>query len=430
MFNFRNCSKSNSKKETKQYNLDIRHNEFMKKFEETKKSLPELKKKFVALANEYSIYKKKNKIDMTNNDIDRKFKLKKELKELRKRINSIENNEDVIKYYMKVGSVLHDYYEDKYNHKDESENDKHNEFIITKKVTKNEEDHPIRKKKFVQDNVIDYFNNRERTSTNTNESTNYKNVKMSNFIETKSGFQRANLLDDYLKKVDKSYNPKININSDCNKCSVCDMEMVLYPSQGFQICEKCGKQENIIIESDKPSFKDPPPEVAYFAYKRMNHFNECLAQFQGKESTEVPDEVFNKLILEIKKERIRNLANLNYNKIKQYLKKLKLNKYYEHIPHILNRINGLPPPVLSKQLEEKLRLMFKEIQSPFREECPKERKNFLSYSYVLYKFIELLGIDEYKQYFALLKDRDKLYETDKIWKGICKRLNWEFIRSI
>ena len=54
--------------------------------------------------------------------------------------------------------------------------------------------------------------------------------------------------------------------------------MVLYPSQGFQICEKCGKQENIIIESDKPSFKDPPPEVAYFAYKRMNHFNECLAR--------------------------------------------------------------------------------------------------------------------------------------------------------
>ena len=40
----------------------------------------------------------------------------------------------------------------------------------------------------------------------------------------------------------------------------------------------------------------------------MNHFNECLAQFQGKESTIVPQEVYDSLLLEIKKERIKNLA--------------------------------------------------------------------------------------------------------------------------
>ena len=33
--------------------------------------------------------------------------------------------------------------------------------------------------------------------------------------------------------------------------------------------------------------------------------------------------------------------------------------------------------LLSKKLEKKLRLMFKEIQIPFREVCPKNRKNFL-----------------------------------------------------
>ena len=155
-----------------------------------------------------------------------------------------------------------------------------------------------------------------------------------------------------------------------------------------------------------------------------------LAQFQAKESTEIPQEVYDKIILEIKKERIKNLAKLTNKKIRHYLKKLKLNKYYEHIPHILNRINKLPPPVMPKQLEEKLRIMFKEIQGPFMEVCPKSRKNFLSYAYVLHKFVELLGLDEYKSCFPLLKSREKLHQQDQIWKGICKILGWDFIRSI
>jgi len=50
----------------------------------------------------------------------------------------------------------------------------------------------------------------------------------------------------------------------------------LYPSDGLQICQKCGLQQNILIESDKPSFKDPPLEICYFSYKRINHFNELL----------------------------------------------------------------------------------------------------------------------------------------------------------
>ena len=50
--------------------------------------------------------------------------------------------------------------------------------------------------------------------------------------------------------------------------------MTLYPSDGIQICENCGNQQNILIESDKPSFKDPPLEVCYFSYKRINHYNE------------------------------------------------------------------------------------------------------------------------------------------------------------
>ena len=155
-----------------------------------------------------------------------------------------------------------------------------------------------------------------------------------------------------------------------------------------------------------------------------------LCQFQGKESTDIPAEVYNKIILEIKKERITNMVNITPQKIRQFLKKLHLNKYYEHTSHIINRLNGISPPVINKDIENQLRRMFKDIQSPFVKSCPKNRKNFLSYSYVLHKFVELLNMNELKEYFPLLKSREKLHQQDIIWKNICKILNWPFNKSI
>ena len=56
--------------------------------------------------------------------------------------------------------------------------------------------------------------------------------------------------------------------------------------------------------------------------------------------------------------------------------------------------------------------------------------NFLSYNYVMYKFFELLELDEYLTCFQLLKSRTKLHQQDQIWKNICKDLNWEYINSL
>lgn len=116
--------------------------------------------------------------------------------------------------------------------------------------------------------------------------------------------------------------------------------------------------------------------------------------------------------------------------MREILKKLDLNKYYDHVHHIISRINGLPPPKLSKELEEELKNMFRQIQEPFAECCPKYRINFLSYSYVIRKFLELLGEREYIQYFPLLKSREKLYHQDMVFKCICKKMKWKFYPSI
>ena len=183
---------------------------------------------------------------------------------------------------------------------------------------------------------------------------------------------------------------------------------------GKLICPSCGDEIFILVDSDKPSYKEPPREISYFAYKRINHFNEWLAQFQAKESTDIPKSVYDLIKTELKKESYIDIKNLKTNKIRNILKKLGLNKYYEHVPHIINRLSGKPAPIINRETEEKLRMMFKEIQAPWMKHCPNKRSNFLSYSYVLYKCLQLLEMDEFLPYFSLLKSREKLAEQDKI----------------
>ena len=158
-----------------------------------------------------------------------------------------------------------------------------------------------------------------------------------------------------------------------------------------------------------------------------------MAQFQAKETTEIPDDLYNEILVEIKKERIKNMAQITPEKMRVILRKIKRNDYYEHIPYIINQLNGLPPPIISAEVEEIIRNMFKEIQIPFEELRPTvvpKRKNFLSYNYVMYKFFELLELDEYLQCFQLLKSRNKLHQQDIIWKHICRALNWQYIPSL
>ena len=86
-------------------------------------------------------------------------------------------------------------------------------------------------------------------------------------------------------------------------------------------------------------------------------------------------------------------------------------------------------PVLP-DLTQNATVTFSASEVPFFKHCPDTRKNFLSYSYVLYKFCELLELDHLLQYFPLLKSREKLQQQDVIWKSICKDLEWEYIPSI
>ena len=360
--------------------IDARHNKFIKDFKNECNNKNNLKNELNILNNELFRYTTIKKTQMTDEDFERYLYLTTEAEDKDNQIDCITKQTDLIDYYLNNASILTKYYTSK------------------KKIANNEE-------------------------------INKNNVKNSKCFNKKTIIENVSLLDSYLLNNENNYMKhceQINLNI----CPNCNIEMMIYNIECIMECPTCGRINYIIIDSSKPNYKDPPPEVSYFAYKRINHFNEWLCQFQGKETTDIPEEVYNKIILEIKKERITNMALITPSKIRQYLKKLKLNKYYEHTTHIINRLNGISSPIIDKETENKLRRMFKDIQEPFMKVCPKDRKNFLSYSYVLHKFVELLQMNELKQYFPLLKSREKLHLQDIIWKDICQILEWPFYKSI
>ena len=246
------------------------------------------------------------------------------------------------------------------------------------------------------------------------------------------GLKRKDIFTDYLIEVEKKNiaKPQQRTMDVCKTCP--NSNIIHFHDTSDLVCDGCGAIVAALI-SEELTYREEQEtseKVVNYSYKRENHFNEWLSQFQAQEMTNIPNEVIEQLRSELKKMKIKNLEDITHAKIRGLLKKLRLNKYYEHVPYITNILNGIKPPSMPQELEEYLRIMFKDIQKPFDDNCPTERKNFLSYSYVLYKFCELLGEDEYLQYFPLLKSKEKLYQQDVIWKKICCDLQWEFIPTV
>ena len=259
---------------------------------------------------------------------------------------------------------------------------------------------------------------------------------MDTFVNASINTSKIDLYNEYITK----FNPElksITVNkTEKTVCAECQSDIFIFDYKiNCEICQKCGITTNLLFQTDNsiPVYTENIEQVIVFNYKRNNHFQECLNQLQAKENTTIPPKIIQQLTAEFKKYGITNPKMITSKLVKSYLKKLNYSKYYEHIPTIINDICGLPAPKLTNELEQQLKIMFDEIQQPFEKYshiiCPL-RKNFLNYNYVFYKMCELLSKDEFLNYFPLLKCREKLYEHDKIWKGICIDCKWEFIPTI
>ena len=363
--------------------IDEKHKELLNSFHRNKTTvIPEMKLKII---------EKKKKLAVTRK-IEEFMDLKDEILELQQNIKKLSSLKK--KYLMDNSKHIFNYFEEK---KDISEGGG-----------------------TVNVNVLNNFFNCNKVSSNESNDTN------------KSFSNSKNKYNAYWKNVNDEITVSNDFVSNDDVCRNCNKgELVPHEEEGILICnnKNCGIFVSYIIDSSKPTNKEPPNEVSYTAYIRLNHFKEILSQFQAKETTQIPEEVIDAIRNRIIKERITDTSTLTYDKMRDILRKLGYNKYFEHIQYI-NSIFGIKPPIMNEELHETLCVLFIEIQKPWAIHCPPNRTNFFNYTYTLYQLCVLLDQKQYIPFIVQLKDDLKRREQDQIWKLVCDSLNWEFLASI
>ena len=371
-FRIKKDTKKNKKSNIKDSStLDKKHKQQVKFFKNKKKSLAKIEKEVIKIDKELDLMNIK-KDNLEEVDLKKRADLLNRKDNLEEEIEYIKNNQYEMDYYDKAGDLINDYYE-----------------LRDKKINE------LKQSK----SILEYLNPNKKKEEKKN--------------------SRAKIFEKFCHRIDG-----IRINIDDGKdrikyCKECNIEKTLDYSESAYICSNCGEMEEIIIDEDR-QIKE------YSPYKRLNHFREWLNQFQAKESTEISDDVCINIIKEINRNRITDLADLDRNRMQGILKKLGYNHLYEHIPYIINKLSNLPPPKINSNIESRFLKMFMLIQEPWELYKPKGRKNFLSYSYILYKFCELLELDDLLEFFPLLKSPEKLKEQDQVWKKFCLYLKWEY----
>jgi hypothetical protein len=259
---------------------------------------------------------------------------------------------------------------------------------------------------------------------------------MDSFMTVTSKSNRNAVLQKYLLQVENDASATMEVAKETDElvCTLCNAAMVLDSRESSLVCPDCATVRPYLGNTEANlSYQEEISQnvVSSFSYKRLNHFSEWLGSIQARASTEIGQDVIDAIRGEFKKNRASQKKDITPAKVRQYMKKLNLNKLYEHAHYVATLISGIPAPTLEPELETKLKHMFVSIQDPFERAIRgTTRKNFLSYSFVLYKFCELLGRDDLLCHFSLLKSSEKLHAQDMIWKSITTELQWQFIPSV
>ena len=240
-FKVKSSKRSNPEART---TLDAIHNQKVQNMIEQKENIDIYKDKLAQL---------KKKVSETTSDIEI-WRLEREAEVLEKKIKTVEDDSELMDYFLRTGDILYNYYDIQEQIQQGTKTSNSTKakpgsiLAILEEVAQKEEGH--------------------------------KNTVV--IPPVQKGLQRNQLLNDYLQLEDPAMarNTVEEYDDPWTTCEMCNNEMIMCLNEANLTCSKCGHQEFILVDSDKPSYKDPPREVCYYAYKKINHFNEWLNQLK------------------------------------------------------------------------------------------------------------------------------------------------------
>ena len=221
--------------------LDRKHKEVINKFTVLEESIPQKQNKLEKLKEQYNALCKNGNQKLSDKHIDRKFELKEMIDNIEKEIDEIESGSNKVDYYLDTLDLLSKYY---------------NKVSINDKKKKEKTNQTNQK--------INFFKCSKKDNQN-----------MTKYVNQTNKFNRSDLLDEYLSIIDENYSGKYEYNENESYCYDCDCEKTLIHAEALYVCQKCGEASFTVIDSERPSYKEPPSEISYFAYKRINNCEEC-----------------------------------------------------------------------------------------------------------------------------------------------------------
>lgn len=422
--------------------IDEKHNEIMSQFCEMEETqLPEWKKKYQILYKKIRYYVpdwngKGSLPSLAVDSVSLEEKIygwKEEIDKVKEQIRDYENKKK--KYIIENAEFIFKYFEDKKQISSSIGNAKTGsgggavENII-ESVKEEGGGNPNKQEESKNRKLLnDFFNAQKRKKQGNLLTEKEGGEKGENLVEKEKPSIQKRKMHTYWKNVCDEI-PSLQeyaISSEiCTNC--CRGEYIINEEEGTYNCHNCGHFVLQYVNTPKHFNNEAPGEVTYTTYDRLIHFKEILSQFQAKETTKIPEEMVKNIANRIRKERITDISEIDYDKMRDILRTLGYNHYFEHI-QLINSIFGIEPPQMDKELYDTLCVLFMETRKPWALYCPPNRTNFFNYTYVLYQLCVLLGQYQYLPFIPMMKDPKKRLNMDVIWKQLCEHLDWEYIPS-
>lgn len=213
--------------------------------------------------------------------------------------------------------------------------------------------------------------------------------------------------DKKINNINKCYNCNNIINNDYNNCY------------------KCGLINNIIeFNNNKDDLKYNDEYLPNKTeYKKIVHLTDIINNINC--FNVVDDAIIDLIKKEIKILQLE-INNISINNIKYILKRLNITVYNDKIPYIYYKITGIKEDVINNKQLEDIKQLFNNIEKSYYK-LYKNKKNMISYDFILYKIFIILDLKKYTKYLKLIKDKNLNDELNKIWFNICNHLNLKYV---
>lgn len=171
-----------------------------------------------------------------------------------------------------------------------------------------------------------------------------------------------------------------------------------------------------------------------YTYERLNNFRETMSRIQGKQQVNVPKSVYDQIIAMIEKNHTRvvkddqtvsRYRNVSRQDISNYMRELKLKKFYNDVTYIHAKLTGKSPFIIPSHIEKRIIEDFQSLLTLYNRYDKDGRRSFLNSHYLLCKLLKRYDITVNTHEFNYLKTRERVNWHDDLCNKMFTDLGWE-----